>query len=134
MAATDQLPRLLLASLAVLLVAWFAVLFYDQRTGASAAKRLFDGPGSSADWRDALGKLEDAQFLSPGTKWSTIRAGYLLRRDKQAALNLANRVVRAEPDNYAAWLVVMVASRGRDHRRWAQAIHEMERLNPPPHR
>lgn len=134
MAASDRLPRAALALLALLLVAWFAVLFHDHRIGTAAAKRLFDQPESAAERRSSLDQLERAELLSPGNEWRTIRAGYLLRRDKVAARRLAERVVKSEPDNYNAWLVIMVAARGTDHQRWAQAMAEMRRLNPPPGR
>jgi hypothetical protein len=134
MAARDRLPRAALALLALLLIAWFGVLFYDHRIGTAAAKRLFETPETAAEWKRSLEQLERAEFLSPGNEWRTIRAGYLLSRDRQAARRLAERVVSAEPDNYNAWLVVMVASRGRDRERWAQAMAEMRRLNPPPGR
>jgi hypothetical protein len=134
MGAGNRIARATLAVVAVLLIAWFAVLFRDHRIGGAAARALFEVPATASERERALDRLEDAELLAPGNKWQTIRAGYLLRHDNEAARELAERIVEAEPDNYSAWLVLMVATRGHDERRSTQALAEMRRLNPPPGR
>jgi hypothetical protein len=41
-------------------------------------------------------------------------------------------VLRSEPDNLAAWWVVLRAARELDSPRWRGAAAQIERLNPTP--
>jgi hypothetical protein len=109
------------------------VLIRDHLIGRAAAERIFAHPEmSDAEWDRSLDQLRRADLLDPGPEWKVIRAGYLLGHDKEEALRVADSVVRGEPDNLRAWMVVLVAARGRDARRWARARAEIRRLNPPP--
>jgi hypothetical protein len=129
----SALPRAVLALVAVLLVAWFAVLFRDQRIGQEATDRITRNPDmSDAGWALSLDQLRQAELLNPGTEWSVARANWLFLRDRRGALRLADSVVRSEPDNVDAWRVVLKAARGRDPRRASQATKEIGRLNPSP--
>ena len=126
------LPRAALALVAALLTAWFATLAWSDRIGTEGRERLFEQPEmSAADYERSLDQLRRAEWLNPGTEWSVLRAGYLLRRDRRRALSVAESVVRAEPDNLAAWAIVSRATAGVDPRRSARARAEIRRLSPP---
>jgi len=125
-------PRTVLALISALLVAWFAVLWRDERVGSAASARILERPEmSDSDWERSLDELRRAELLDPGTKWTVTRATSLLLRDKRAALRLAQSVLAGEPDNLGAWLVVYEATRERDPRRSARALAEIRRLDPP---
>jgi cytochrome c-type biogenesis protein CcmH/NrfG len=127
------LPRIALALIAVVLVAWAAVLWMDQRTGDAASDRLLANPRmAEADFREVLDDYRRAERLDPGTDWRLTRAGALvLRGEDNEAANLTETVLEREPDNLHAWLVLREATRGRDPRRAAQASAEIRRLDPP---
>jgi hypothetical protein len=125
------LPRIALALVAVLLVAWFTVLYRDDRIGQEAADRLHADPQmSDAEWSRQLEQLRRADLLNPQSEWLMTRANYLLLRDKPAAQRLAESVLRDEPDNLDAWRVVLFATRGRDPARASEALAQIERLDP----
>jgi len=111
--------RWVLAGLAVLVIAWTAVLLRDLEVGRD---------GVSA--RDPE-RLESARLLDPSLYWDQIRAGVLLiNGDADAAAAQAEAVILAEPDNFAAWSLLRVATRRSDPRRSAQAERALTRLNP----
>jgi hypothetical protein len=111
--------RFVLAALALLVIAWTAVLLRDLEVGRDAL-----------DARDA-GRLESARFLDPSVYWDQIRAGILLLNgDPAAAAAQAEEVIRTEPDNFAAWSLLRLATRRSDPRRSAQATLALRRLNP----
>jgi hypothetical protein len=131
-AAQERGPRAALALIAIVLIAWFAVLVRDQVVGHAAIGRIVDaGSMSESEWRGAMDDLRSAELLDPSTTWRVGRANYLVLRDRREALEVANSVVRREPDNLAAWAVVLQASEGLDPRRAARARREIRRLNPP---
>ena len=109
----------MLAGLALVVIAWTAVLLRDLEAGRDAARA-----------RDAAG-LEDARTLDPSRYWDQVRAGVLLvNGDPRAAAAAAERLVRAEPANAVAWSVLRGATRGTDPKRSAEATAELRRLNP----
>jgi len=128
----SALPQAALALVALLLTAWFAVLWRHEQIGRDAADRIFETPGmSDAAWERSLDQLRRAELLNPGTEWTTLRATALLLRDERAAQRLAESVARREPDNLEAWDVIYQAARGRDERRADEALAQIRRLNPP---
>jgi hypothetical protein len=133
--ARNQVPRLLLALVAIVMVAWSAVLWRNDRVGYDAAGKIFGDPSMSrAEWDDSLDQLRQADFLDPSTKWEVSRASALVLRDRAAAARVAESVVDREPDNLQAWLLLHQATEGRDPARAAQARAQIERLNPLPFR
>jgi hypothetical protein len=127
------LARVLIALIAVALIAWFSLLARNHSIGAAASHRVaFQPDMSAADWERAMDDLKRAELLDPSTEWSLTRAQYLLLRDRGAALDVANSVLRREPDNLAAWWVVLRAAREIDPPRWREAVAAIERLNPKP--
>jgi hypothetical protein len=125
--------RGLLALLAVVLIAWFGLLARNHAIGTSASSRVVSDPGmGAAAWERTMDDLERAELLDPSSQWSLVRAQYLLLRDRRAAMAVADDVLRSEPDNLAAWWVVLRAARGIDRGRWREAAVEIRRLNPTP--
>jgi hypothetical protein len=130
-----RLARVLLAVIAIVLIAWFGLVFRNYRLGSEAAERVIFHPGmSDAAWADSMDDLRRAETLDPSTEWSVTRANYLLLRDKPAALAVARSVVRKEPDNLAGWVVAAKAATGRDPAFQRRANAAIQRLNPPPSR
>ncbi len=128
-----NLARVLLAVLAVVLIAWFILLARNHAIGTDASTRIVSEPGmGAADWQRAMDDLQRAELLDPSTEWSLVRAQYLLLRDRRAAMRVADDVLRTEPDNLAAWWVVLRAARDLDGPRRRQAAAQIERLNPSP--
>jgi hypothetical protein len=125
------LTRAFVALVAAVLVAWSAVVWRDDNVGYSAANRIFNDPAmSDARWRSSLDQLRDADLLDYGTDWEVSRAQALLLRSRPAAERLAGSIVAREPNNIAAWVVLLRATRGRDPRTAARARAELERLDP----
>ena len=118
--------------LAILIAAWFAVLFRNELIADAASDRIVDHPNlSDAEWNQAMDDFRRAELLSPATEWRMIRGQYLLLRDKREAARVAASVLRSEPDNLNAWVLSMRATEGWAPERAARARDEIRRLNPP---
>jgi hypothetical protein len=125
--------RALLAVVAVLLIGWFSVLARNYSLGTDASDRVVSDPGmSAAEWAEVMDDFERARLLDPSSDWSLVAAQYQLLRDDRAALELAEDVLRTEPDNLSAWWVVIRAARDIDPARWREARAAVDRLNPDP--
>ena len=128
-----MLARVVLALVAVLVLAWVGVLLRDERIGQSAADRVLYGPPLPPDeFARQLERLEDAELLSPDSRWAEARAGFLLRRDQPAAARAAEALLRDEPANIDVWVTLYEATKKSDPRRAAQALAEIRRLDPRP--
>jgi predicted Zn-dependent protease len=111
--------RWALAGLAVLVIAWTAVLLRDLEVGRDAAGA-----------RDPA-RLEGARTLDPSRYWDQVRAGLLLvNGHPRAAAFAAERLVRSEPANPVAWSVLRAATLRTDPERSAEATAALRRLNP----
>ena len=128
------LPRIGIAVLALLVVAWSAVLWRDDRIGSEASNRLLMSKQlSDAEWAREVERLRDAELLDPSTRWPLARAqAYLLRDRPRDAAQVTESVLDREPENVEAWIVLREATREIDPRRAAQAGAEIRRLSPPP--
>jgi predicted Zn-dependent protease len=128
------LPRIAIAVVALLVVAWSAVLWRDDRIGSEASNRLLMSEQlTDAEWAREVERLRDAELLDPSTKWPLARAqAYLLRGRPRDAARLTESVLEREPENVEAWIVLREATREIDPRRAAQAGEEILRLSPPP--
>ena len=122
-----------MALIATLLVAWFLVLARDQHVGNTAVGRIVDHPRMSTEaWDRVMADLERADLFDPSTDWDLTRANYLLLRDRGAARRQAESIVRREPDNLGAWVVILETTRGKDPAKADRAAREIRRLNPLP--
>jgi hypothetical protein len=127
-----ELARVLLALLSIALIAWFGLVTRNQAIGTAASQRVVENPRMSpAEWDRAMDDLSRADLLDPGTKWTLVRAQYLLLRDEQAAVRAAEAVAAEEPDNLDAWWVILRGTRSDDPERRREAAAQVRRLNPP---
>jgi hypothetical protein len=128
------LPRIAIAVVALLVIAWSAVLWRDDRIGSEASNRLLMSEHlTDAEWAREVERLRDAELLDPSTKWPLARAqAYLLRGRPRDAARLTESVLEREPENVEAWIVLREATREIDPRRAAQVGEEILRLSPPP--
>ena len=123
--------RLLIGLLAVLVLVWVGVLLRDHRMSEAASPLLFETKLSEAEFDRNLGKLEDAELLNPDSSLQLARATYLLVRERRdEAADAAEELVETEPDNLAAWGVLLDATRASDPERAARAEAAIRRLNP----
>jgi hypothetical protein len=128
-----RLPRVAIAVVATLLIAWFTVLARDQLVGSQAADRVREDPAMSrAAWAHAIDDLRRADLLNPGSEFKVARAATLLLHDRAAAVRVADSILRREPDNINAWSIVLAATRGRDAARFAEAARQFRRLSGSP--
>lgn len=128
------LPRAALALVAVLLVAWSAVLWRGDRIGSDASDRLIRNADlPEAEFAREMERLRDAELLDPSTRWPVARAGALYQRGRFAqSARVLDDVLEEEPDNLEAWLYMREVAEGRDPVREAQARAAIRRLNPTP--
>jgi hypothetical protein len=136
---TDAAPskaiiaRVLIAVVAILLIAWLAVLARNYSIAYDASRRIVDHPAmSAAEWRRTMHDFERAHLLDPSSDWSMIQAQYELLREPEAAIRRADDVLRTEPDNLSAWWVILRAAQQRDPARYREALAAVSRLNPTP--
>jgi hypothetical protein len=127
------MARVAIAVVSFVLLAWFAVLVRDDQVASQAAQSVHENPEmGAAEWSRSMDRIRHAEFLNPGTEWRVIRANYLLLRDKPGALKVAESIVRGEPKNLDAWLVILKSA--PDPARRAAAQEQIGRLNPDPAR
>lgn len=127
-----MLARALLATVAVLVLAWVGVLLRDQEVGREAGLPFFNQPQMTrAELVRNMNGLEDAEFLNPDTSWTLARAKYYyLRGYPRQATDVAESLVRSEPANVEAWAVIFRATRESDPGRSAAAQAQIKRLDP----
>ena len=124
---------MIIAVVATLMVAWFAVLARDQLIGTGASKRVAENPAMShAAWARAVDELRRADLLHPGSEFRVARAATLILHDRPAAERLADSILRREPDNVEAWSILLAATRGRSEARFAEAWRQFRRLSHAP--
>ena len=125
------IARGLLAAVAVLVLAWTAVLLHDWQLGHASALVLFEPRLSAEDGRHHVERLKDAELLNPDSRWELARAKFYVRLGNEAAARrTAEDVLSSEPDNVDAWGVLYTSTRKSDPRRAAEAVRQIERLNP----
>jgi hypothetical protein len=124
------LARLAVASLALGVIAWLAVLERDARLydrGIAAGGRL-DQPGTAAR---AEADLRAARLLTPDRTPDVGRSLILWTVGRsQEARALLQDVVRSEPDNLSAWTALGWVNAGRDSALERRVAEEMRRLDP----
>jgi hypothetical protein len=126
-------PRIAVALIATLLVAWFLVLARDQHVGSAAVDRIIANPDMPRDrWNEVMDDLANADLFDPSTDWDLLRANYLLLHQPAKARRVGEAIVRREPDNLGGWVVILQTTRGHDPARARQAAREIRRLNPLP--
>jgi hypothetical protein len=125
--------RMAVLALAVAACAWFA-LGVVQTHDETRATDLIDQSGTPSPALTAriLNLLDTAGTLNPDRDIALARAQALTRAGHtSAALATAERVVRAEPQNVDAWVVLGFAAR-RINPNLARLAHERELQLAPP--
>ena len=126
------LARLVLVVIAVLALGWLGVLVRDREVGQAAFDRIQHDPHlPSPEFAHEIQRLKDAELLNPETRWDLYRgSAWQARNRSRWAARVIEGVVRREPDNLEAWVVLGLATKEIDPRRSAQAERETARLNP----
>lgn len=126
------MSRALVAIVAVLAVAWFAV-GVRQAHDTDVATNVIDGaaPITPAQARHAAALLHDAAQLNPDTAVDLLRAQLALRLGEPArARAIALSVTRSEPQNLQAWVAYGSAA-AHDPAVFAVALRRLNELAPP---
>jgi hypothetical protein len=126
------LVRAPLAVLAVLVMAGLATFLRSELVGRAAGDRIFYTPDLSRRELDhELARLKSAGERSPLQEWNVARARLLILRHRpQEAARVAGAVVRAEPANVAAWVLLERATRRSDPLLAAEAQARIRELSP----
>jgi hypothetical protein len=122
-------PRIAVAAVAVLVLAWLAVMERDWRLQEDGAAAL--QPGSTpAQLARAEDDLKASRLLNPDPA-PDMNLALLAsaRRQPERALAGIEDVVRREPDNLSAWAILAVLSRD-DAAARARAFAARRRLDP----
>lgn len=127
-----MLARCGVAVVAVIVIAWLGLLYRDTRVGSEASQQLFrPTEATRADFDRSLGRLDSAGTLNPDGRWQLEKANYQLLRGRRAdAFATADAIVRREPANYVAWIIVFRAGEKIAPRRSREAVTQIRRLNP----
>ncbi len=129
-AGTSLLARLALLGLCLAVAAFLAVGLRAARAESGAREIAVQSTGRAGDER-ALEAFRDARRLNPDTGPELAEAALLsLRRRYREAIAILERVVREEPQNADAWMLLAGASRQADPARAVAAEHELRRLKP----
>jgi tetratricopeptide repeat protein len=124
--------RAVLAAVAVLVLAWVGVLMRDFEVARIAGNEILHGRNlSDARFDRDIERVEAADFLTPDATWEQARAQYYFSRGRlRQAARVAEALVRREPENIEAWVVLFRANQEIDPRRSARAEAEVKRLDP----
>ena len=125
-----MLARGALIAVALVVIAWLAVLERDVRLQARAERDSRHG-ATPAQLARAADDLRRARFLNPDRDPDVSRAVVESSRGHRAqAIALIEDVVRAEPDNLLAWGLLAVYARGTEPAAVRRAFDARRRLDP----
>jgi hypothetical protein len=124
-----RIGRAVLVAVAAAVLAWLAVMERDTRiqaAGVAAATAHDPGHAARADSR-----FRAARFLNPDTTPDLARALLYQAQDQPGrSAEVAETIVRREPDNLSAWAQLLAVSRGRDPAAVERALAAIRRLDP----
>jgi hypothetical protein len=121
--------RVVVAVLAVMVVAWLAIMERDWHlmgSGARSAQHALD-PRAFAR---ADAAFRGAELLNPSAQPRISRAILLDAARRPGAQALVEDVLRREPDNLTAWGVLYTIARGHDPAAVRRALAAQRRLDP----
>lgn len=126
------LARAALAVIAVVAIAWLAVLFRDSLLIAQGKKIVFNPHATPAQARHGLTIVEQAHLLNPDRAviQGSIAAMYVRQGRSLAAVREYERLVSAEPDFADAWDLLAVNAARFDPSLAAHAVAMLRRLDP----
>jgi hypothetical protein len=122
--------RLVVCTVAVLVLAWLAVMERDARLQARGieAARDLRAPGSFAR---AESDLRGARLLNPDSTPEFARAVlYQAAGRPEQASTLVEEILRREPENLTAWGLLLTIERERDPDAVRRAVTAQRRLDP----
>jgi predicted Zn-dependent protease len=123
------MARAIVAVVAVVVVAWLAVMERDARLQAVAGHEVHHG-ATAAELARAGSHLRAAGFLNPDRTVDISRAVVLWTSGRRAAARAQlGDVVRAEPDNLVAWDLLRLYAEG-DRATVSRALAARRRLDP----
>jgi len=122
--------RLTLLAVAILALAWLAILWRDQRIVDDVSPEIGSPSLSATQFESDARRLEDAGLLNPDPSWRIIRGLALIRHDRPRAIRDLSHVVASEPDNLTAWRLLYVAAHESDQPLAARARAQIKRLDP----
>ena len=127
----SRLVRVLLLAVSLAAFVWLGILYRDYRIGTSASNRVLHGPRlSSTEFAHEMGRLQDAELLNPESRWELARGkARLSRLQGRRAAGILESLLRREPDNLDALLVLILARRAYNAP-VANAEREIRRLDP----
>jgi hypothetical protein len=124
--------RIVLAAVALVVAAGFAVAFSAARAEDRLDALLFRSQLSAADLDHADELEREAGRLTPGERRALLLATVRLRAgDAEGALAVARAATRREPENAEAWLAVSRAAREADPALAREALQRLRELVPP---
>ena len=122
--------RVAVAVVAVVVLAWLAVMERDARLEARGVA-LAGSAQRATDYDRAHDAFRAASFLNPDTTPEVGRALlYKAQRDQRRAVATIEAVLAHEPDNLAAWGVLYAFTREPDPAAARRALDERRRLDP----
>ena len=122
--------RVAVAVVAVLLIAWLAVMERDERLFQDAVQTSAHAR-DAADAARAERGFRKARLLNPDLEPDTGRAVlYIGTSRPRKAIALIEDLVRREPDNLTAWALLFKVSRGVDPANERRALAQRRRLDP----
>ena len=122
--------RVAVAVVAVVVLAWLAVMERDARLEARGVA-LAGSAQRATDYDRAHDAFRAASFLNPDTTPEVGRALlYKAQRDQRRAVATIEAVLAREPDNLAAWGVLYAFTREPDPAAARRALDERRRLDP----
>jgi hypothetical protein len=120
------LPRIGLAVVALVVLAWLGVLERDTRLQSQAAAASRAGDTATAEH-----KLRQARLLNPDTQPDVTRAVILASHGLYGpAIRVLDGVVAREPQNLVAWANLLFVAKGHDPARFRRALASARRLDP----
>jgi predicted Zn-dependent protease len=129
----SRLPvRALLAAVALVAIAWLAVLLRDSLLISRVSRIATDRKATAADIRHGLTLSRQARLLNPNRSlplsWQAEL--YTLQGRTDAAARTYERMVRQEPQFAEAWFLLAARTAASDPRRSAHARAQVRRLDP----
>jgi hypothetical protein len=126
------LSRVALGICALLVLGWLVVLVRDYYVGDDAATSLlYRTDLSDRDFQHYIDRLGEAELLNPDKTVELARGSYqLVRGNRDAAAREAEHLVRMEPENLNAWILLYRATNGHEPAKAARAVAAIKRLNP----
>jgi hypothetical protein len=126
-----RIARLVVLVLAVPVIVWLAASYHDARLIAHGKNVLAKQQVSRAEVESALSDVRSAHTLTDRTESLSFAAALEIRAGRlDAARRIYEQIVHREPEGAEAWLVLSQLSAKTDPARAAEALRQVNRLDP----